>query len=77
LRDNGRQKEAKQVWQQLCMISILCYDYVQLTKVCSLEQAQEDPSQLSQDTIIQRLDPQEQARLDKVRNIGIAVRSAI
>jgi elongation factor G len=38
-----------------------------------LEQAQ-DPTQLSQDTIIQQLDPKEQARLDKVRNIGIAVR---
>jgi len=43
----------------------------------SLEQAQEDPSQLSQDTIVQQLDPQEQARLDKVRNIGIAVREVM
>jgi len=41
-----------------------------------LEQAQ-DPNQLSQDTIVQQLDPQEQARLDKVRNIGIAVRVVI
>lgn len=38
-----------------------------------LEQAQEDPSQLSQERIIQQLDPAEQARLAKVRNIGIAV----
>jgi elongation factor G len=42
-----------------------------------LEQAQEDPSQLSQETIIQQLDPKEQARLDKVRNIGIAVGNSI
>jgi hypothetical protein len=41
-----------------------------------LEQAQ-DPNQLSQETIIQQLDPQELARLDKVRNIGIAVRILI
>jgi elongation factor G len=39
-----------------------------------LEQATEDPSALTQETIIERLDPVEAARLDKVRNIGIAVR---
>jgi hypothetical protein len=38
-----------------------------------LEQAQEDPSQLSQEAIIEQLDPREQARLARVRNIGIAV----
>ncbi|EMC94561.1 hypothetical protein BAUCODRAFT_149697 [Baudoinia panamericana UAMH 10762] len=31
-----------------------------------------DPSALSQDTIVDNLDPKEAARLDKVRNIGIA-----
>lgn len=41
-----------------------------------LEQATEDPSALTQETIIQQLDPVEAARLDKVRNIGIAVRCA-
>lgn len=35
-------------------------------------QAQEDPSTLSQQTIIHNLDPKEAARLDRVRNIGIA-----
>lgn len=34
----------------------------------------EDPTTLAQDAIIQNLDPAEKARLDKVRNIGIAVR---
>lgn len=38
-----------------------------------LEQAAEDPSALTQETIIEKLDPVEAARLDKVRNIGIAV----
>ncbi|KAL9080874.1 MAG: hypothetical protein Q9157_000478 [Trypethelium eluteriae] len=37
-----------------------------------LEQATEDPQTLAQETIIQNLDPQEAARLSKVRNIGIA-----
>ncbi|KAK7519072.1 P-loop containing nucleoside triphosphate hydrolase protein [Phyllosticta citriasiana] len=37
-----------------------------------LEAALHDPSQLSQEAIIENLDPKEQARLDKVRNIGIA-----
>ena len=40
---------------------------------CRLEQAAEDPSALTQETIIEKLDPVEAARLDKVRNIGIAV----
>lgn len=62
--------------QQLCMI-IAFVSLRPANKICSLEQAQEDPSQLSQDTIVQQLDPQEQARLDKVRNIGIAVRAVI
>lgn len=38
-----------------------------------LESAQQDPSQLSQETIVENLDPAEWARLQKVRNIGIAV----
>ena len=37
-----------------------------------LEKAQADPSQLDQSTIVENLDPKEAARLDKVRNIGIA-----
>jgi hypothetical protein len=39
----------------------------------SLEEAHE-PEELAQETIIENLDPQEAARLSKVRNIGIAVR---
>ncbi|KXL47343.1 hypothetical protein M433DRAFT_152870 [Acidomyces richmondensis BFW] len=37
-----------------------------------LETAMQDPDALSQETIVQNLDPKEAARLDKVRNIGIA-----
>lgn len=37
-----------------------------------LESAIHDPTSLSQDAIVQNLDPKEAARLDKVRNIGIA-----
>jgi elongation factor G len=37
-----------------------------------LEEAHE-PEELAQETIIENLDPQEAARLSKVRNIGIAV----
>ena len=36
------------------------------------ETAVHDPNALSQDTIVDNLDPKEAARLDKVRNIGIA-----
>jgi hypothetical protein len=32
-----------------------------------------EPEELSQETIIENLNPQEAARLSKVRNIGIAV----
>lgn len=39
-----------------------------------MEQASADPSTLSQETIVENLDPVEAARLSKVRNIGIAVR---
>jgi hypothetical protein len=46
-----------------------------LTRVQNrLEKAAADPEALSQDTIIQNLDPKEWQRLSKVRNIGIAVR---
>ena len=38
-----------------------------------LEKAAADPEALSQDIIIQNLDPKEWQRLSKVRNIGIAV----
>jgi len=34
----------------------------------------EQPLDLAQETIVENLDPKEAARLDKVRNIGIAVR---
>jgi hypothetical protein len=37
-----------------------------------LEEAHE-PEELAQETIIENLDPEEAARLSKVRNIGIAV----
>ena len=40
--------------------------------MCRLEEAQEEPESLAQDTIIQNLSPQEAARLSRVRNIGIA-----
>lgn len=40
----------------------------------SLEAAAASPETLSQAAIIDNLDPVEAARLDKVRNIGIAVR---
>jgi hypothetical protein len=49
------------------------YEEVEANGVKRLEQATEDPSTLAQETIIQNLDPVEAARLDKVRNIGIAV----
>ncbi|TKX21038.1 elongation factor G [Elsinoe australis] len=37
-----------------------------------LEKAMENPLELGQDTIVENLDPKEAARLNKVRNIGIA-----
>lgn len=43
--------------------------------VISLEAAKADPASLSQAAIIDSLDPVEAARLNKCRNIGIAVRS--
>lgn len=39
-----------------------------------LEKAKADPSTLTQDAIVENLDPLEAARLARVRNIGIAVR---
>lgn len=41
--------------------------------VYSLEAAASTPETLSQEAIIENLDPTEAARLDRVRNIGIAV----
>lgn len=41
--------------------------------VNSLEKAAAEPEGLSQEAIIDNLDPIEAARLSKVRNIGIAV----
>lgn len=41
--------------------------------LASLEAAAANPEALSQEAIIDNLDPSEAARLDKVRNIGIAV----
>jgi elongation factor G len=49
-------------------------------EICSwfarLEEAQAEPENLAQETIIEKLDPREAARLSKVRNIGIAVGSS-
>jgi elongation factor G len=42
------------------------------TAAAVLETAMHDPTSLSQDAIVENLDPKEAARLDKVRNIGIA-----
>ena len=42
-----------------------------------LEEAQEAPELLQQETIIENMSVDEAARLSKVRNIGIAVRSTI
>lgn len=38
-----------------------------------MKQASADPTTLSQETIVENLDPVEAARLSRVRNIGIAV----
>ncbi|KAF1350101.1 P-loop containing nucleoside triphosphate hydrolase protein [Delphinella strobiligena] len=42
------------------------------TAAAVLEQAMQQPSELSQQAIVDNLDPTEWARLDRVRNIGIA-----
>jgi hypothetical protein len=42
-----------------------------------LEEAQDDPESLSQETIIHNLSPEEAHRLSKVRNIGIAVGTSL
>ncbi|RJE16621.1 hypothetical protein PHISCL_11042, partial [Aspergillus sclerotialis] len=42
-----------------------------------LDAAASNPESLSQEAIIDNLDPAEAARLDRVRNIGIAVRGAV
>ncbi|KAL1297873.1 hypothetical protein AAFC00_006395 [Neodothiora populina] len=42
------------------------------TAAAVLEQAMQQPSELSQQAIVDNLDPAEWARLDRVRNIGIA-----
>ena len=44
------------------------------TDFSRLQQAAE-PEKLAQETIIENLSPQEAARLSRVRNIGIAVRT--
>jgi len=44
------------------------------TDYLRLEKAMEQPLELAQETIVENLAPNEAARLDKVRNIGIAVR---
>jgi len=63
----------------LCMLS-LCRSTVELAKLIrsdsrnySMDQAAADPDSLSQETIIENIDPKEWARLSRVRNIGIAV----
>lgn len=58
-------------------IDILDLDASELT-MCPLprlEKALDNPENLAQETIVANLDPIEAARLDKLRNIGIAVRN--
>jgi hypothetical protein len=43
--------------------------------LCRLKEAAAAPGNLTQETIIKNLDVKEKQRLDKIRNIGIAVRS--
>lgn len=54
----------------LCLIIVL---FISNLVLISLEAAAAGPETLSQEAIIENLDPVEAARLDKVRNIGIAV----
>lgn len=61
---------------RLCSVSYLPQLLVRSYLIClfnSLEAAAANPEALSQAAIIDNLDPVEAARLDKVRNIGIAV----
>lgn len=51
------------------------FSFILSNVVISLEAAKADPASLSQATIIDSLDPVEAARLNKCRNIGIAVRN--
>lgn len=44
-----------------------------LIRISSLEAAASNPETLSQEAIIDNLDPVEAERLSKIRNIGIAV----
>jgi hypothetical protein len=52
-------------WENLALLIAIWY--------FRLEQAAADPETLSQNAIIDNLNPEEAARLSKVRNIGIAV----
>ena len=54
-------------------MQFLILPHPNLVYVNSLEAAAASPEGLSQAAIIDNLDPVEAARLDKVRNIGIAV----
>jgi hypothetical protein len=46
---------------------------VEADENCRLKRAAEDPSTLTQETIIDNLDQVEKGRLARIRNIGIAV----
>ena len=63
----------------VCSVSVsflVLFKEESLTPVFSLEAAASDPESLSQSAIIENLDPAEAVRLDRLRNIGIAVCSA-
>jgi elongation factor G len=62
----------------ICSCTSVCHTYRcrrgswMLTRHCRLEQAKEDPSALTQEKIVENLNPVEWERLSRVRNIGIA-----
>lgn len=60
-----------------CSVSVsylICHSSLTLD---SLEKAKEQPQNLAQETIVANLNPVEAARLDKLRNIGIAVSQTV
>jgi hypothetical protein len=60
---------SRTIWKKIPFADNIC--------VLRLEKAAADPETLTQDAIIDNLNPEEHARLSKVRNIGIAVRIQI
>jgi hypothetical protein len=67
------------VLQQLCKHLVVFSQLIRLlftdafSALTSLEAAAQTPDSLSQEAIIENLDPVEAERLSRVRNIGIAV----